>query len=130
MIHEDEIKEVVIVKNVQGHSDLKCNCGTCIDHWENVTGFEIETCVNLLCSKNTGNPQKDYGDDNPIVGGHVQKILRLNAVNEVLDEKEIWIIPICDHCNKKGKDKELPYYYVVEPDPELFATAKRTPRCV
>lgn len=78
---------LIKIKNLNGTSEKKCNCGSWLDHWDAQTALKMpEYCVSGICS----NKVED--------GAHVKKI----GVN---DESH-YIIPFCRSCNL-SKDKEF-----------------------
>jgi len=78
----------MIVKNLNGTTNNKCNCGSWINHWNNYSGQTTKKCVVKGC------------DNLPEVGGHVQK----NSASD----KSWYIIPICKSCNGlKGQELDV-----------------------
>lgn len=69
------------VKNMNGTSNLKCNCGTWIDHWHNFTNQTATRCRAKGCSR------KD------IVGAHVTKCNSTDG--------STYIVPFCNFHNKQ-----------------------------
>jgi hypothetical protein len=71
----------VKVKNINGTSDKKCNCGSWINHWKNHSNrFLPFCCASSNCFKF------------PEVGTHVRLV---NGKN-----RKHYIVPFCDSCNK------------------------------
>ena len=116
----NKITEVRLVMNVQG-SSKKHSGDNLRECWEEITGFEAKACSNLLCPrKETGDPQRDYGKTNPIVGGHIYTVRLVNGTKRFIDNTVEWIIPICTHCNNQGKEgDDCKYYFAIHPDLEL-----------
>jgi hypothetical protein len=85
------------VKNLKGTSPNVCNCGSWLNHWKNFRNIyaisktllpkqircSVISCPNLA-----------------ELGGHVQKV---NS-----NDKDWYIIPLCDRCNKKeGEELDI-----------------------
>ena len=93
------ISHNVYVRSVNGSSKEwpypKCSCSTWIAHWRN----------NYLYSTPSECPicGRTPDSNNPWVGGHVQKVRKNENGDYVLtDDQTIFIVPICDCCNKSG----------------------------
>lgn len=75
----------VIVHNVKGTSNDKCTCSDCnswLDHWSKKNNGIPVFCATCSCN------------NQPDVGAHVQR----------LDNKQIYIIPLCYECNNKNSN--------------------------
>lgn len=75
------------VKNLIGTSPRNCNCGSWLQHWKNFSDQTATICRALGCSR------KD------IVGAHVQK--------DVPYDKNWYIVPLCNQCNRLTTPVEL-----------------------
>lgn len=76
------------VRNVNGTSDNKCNCGSWLDHWKKFSRQSLPShCVEKSCT----NP--------PEVGAHVQK--------DSSYDSGWYIIPLCQKHNAKTASLEI-----------------------
>lgn len=88
---ESEEEGVSYVLNAVGTSKRKCKCSdrdkTWLAHWSRGTGMKVpEKC----CAKGCGRYTQ--------VGAHVI---------DPMDKREIWIIPFCQHHNKRRADVRI-----------------------
>lgn len=93
------------VKNLNGTKEMKCKCGTWLDHWKSFSGKTSlpAKCANIACK----------GTD--LVGGHVKKV---NS-----DDNATYIVPICKACNNT---KDLEFSVALHNTPLAPASITRT----
>ena len=75
------------VKNINGTTGRRCNCGSWLQHWRNNSGQTATQCRALGCSRTD------------LVGAQVQK-------NVIYDNKW-YIVPLCKYHNQQGGSIEL-----------------------
>ena len=75
------------VKNLNGTSANKCNCGSWLEHWEKFSEKKRGTCSKVGCAAKA------------TVGAHVQK--------DGSTDEAWYIVPLCDGCNKGVKSFEV-----------------------
>jgi len=77
----------MLVKNLKGTSDNKCNCGTWLRHWEVFSGKKANLCCVSAClSKAT-------------IGAHIKKA--------GITDSSSYIVPFCDTHNKSENNLEI-----------------------
>jgi hypothetical protein len=77
-----------IVKNLNGTSGLRCNCGNWLAHWRNASRSYRAACAVLGCGRPAG------------VGAHVRSVDRRTDVRW-------WIAPFCKYHNHYRRTEEL-----------------------
>lgn len=70
----------MLVRNINGTSDLKCKCGSWLDHWKNFSKSSAASCTAIGCMKTD------------LVGAHVQK--------DSAYDNSWYIVPLCNHHNQ------------------------------
>lgn len=75
------------VKNINGTSQNRCNCGSWIQHWRNFSNQTATVCRALGCSRTD------------LVGAHVQK--------DVSYDFNWYIVPFCNAHNSASGSVEL-----------------------
>ena len=73
------------VRNLGGTGARTCGCGSWLEHWERGSGQKASACA--ACGKKA------------TVGGHVVK-------TDGYDRNH-YIVPLCDGCNKRSDDFEI-----------------------
>lgn len=73
---------MITVKNLNGTSRNKCNCGSWLQHWRKLSGSFTVGCSNANC----------WGSAE--VGAHVQK--------KYGTDNGWYIVPLCKSCNGKS----------------------------
>ena len=74
------------IKNINGTSKNKCNCGSWLQHWKNYSGITPSCCSEINCFKED------------IEGAHVQKC---NS------DMNWYIVPLCKQHNKSLGEIEV-----------------------
>ena len=65
-----------------------------IEYWQKYSGYQLKDfCRDCHCK---------ISEDNPFVGAHVKKVGSI--------DKNIYIVPTCDECNKKGRFDSHEFY--------------------
>lgn len=84
------------VRNINGSSKKwqypKCCCLTWIEHWDNNSSYYLPKQCPVCGQAPT--------TSNPMVGGHVQKVVPRNGSYVLSDDQTVYIAPICGSCNK------------------------------
>lgn len=75
------------VKNLNGTSQNKCNCGTWLAHWEKISKQTFDKCAIEGC------------DTVAEHGGHVQKVDG--------NDGNWYVVPLCAECNVGRKNVEF-----------------------
>jgi hypothetical protein len=70
---------MILVKNLNGTSDKRCNCSSWLSHWEKYTNSKVTSCSVVGCYESN------------LVGGHVLK---------VGEDNSHYIIPLCNSHNQ------------------------------
>lgn len=94
-----KIQHKIRVRNNKGSSKKwphpACSCNNWIEHWKNNCDYQKPFVCPVCSNKPT--------DDNPWVGGHVQKVCQNDNEECVLaNDQKIYIVPICKGCNNDG----------------------------
>lgn len=82
------------VKNIKNTADKKCNCGSWLQHWQNVTKKRIPPCCREIICQN-----KD------LVGAHVIKVDST--------DNDTYIVPLCQMHNISEEEIEIMDGYLV-----------------
>lgn len=97
----------LIVKNLNGTSNNKCECNSWIEHWEKFSNSERKECSVLGCNKTED-----------LVGAHVQ-----------IKGKIGWIIiPMCKYHNGQ-KEEELNCAKSIAAPEDIFVSANVKETC-